>query len=139
MNEYTHKSGHEWEFYEIIIHTTGTNFLPISLYTLRKATEDQRCHKTQSNKTSDFWRRSTRRAGPDVHISALLLVDVTIGECLRHLFQENGLALAALEVADPVDTGEEPRSDAVWERDVRKGMSEERVGGWVGSVQENEV
>lgn len=40
-------------------------------------------------------------------------MDVAVGEGLRHLLQENGLALAALEVANPVDAGEEPRSNAV--------------------------
>lgn len=59
------------------------------------------------------------RARAKGDVATLLLLDVAVGERGGHLLQENGLDLPALEVAHPVDTGEETGSDAAREERER--------------------
>ena len=51
-------------------------------------------------------------------MSALLLMDVTVGECRRNLLQEYSLEAPTLEESSAVNTLEEPRANTGEEEDM---------------------
>lgn len=77
-----------------------------------KAGEEHQNMTQKEVAAPDERRRRGGRTRAEGDVAAFLLLDVAVGERGRHLLQENGLDLPTLEVAHPVDAGEEPGSDA---------------------------